>query len=73
MVIMLYITFPGLIYFIPGNFYLFTTFTHLACLSFLASGSHQSVLSMSYVFFFFFQILHTSEIIQYLSVLFHSE
>ena len=43
---MLYITFPRLIYFILGNLYLFTTFTHLARLSFLASGGHQSVLSM---------------------------
>ena len=43
----LYIIFPGFVYFITGNLYLLTTFTHFAHPSLPASGSHQPVLCIS--------------------------
>lgn len=63
---MLYIRSPELIYLIPGSLQLLTTFPHFPHPLALASGNHQSILCF-YEFFFFFQIPHINEIIQYSS------
>ena len=65
---MLYITSPGVLYFITGSLYLLTTFTHLALTStHPASSNHQFVFCLC-GFFFFFQIPYIREFIQYLSL-----
>lgn len=54
MVTMLYVTSPGLTYFIAGSLYLLNTFTHFAHSPSCPSGNHQSVsVSMNSVFFCF--------------------
>lgn len=56
----------GFFYLITGNLYLFDYF-HSTCLlpTVVASSNHQSILCEFGFFFFFFKILHVSEITQY--------
>ena len=63
-VIMLYIIFPELNSLITGSFYLLTTFTHLPCLQLPVSVTANL---FSVPLGLNFQVLHISEITQYLS------